>query len=57
MLTIIPVDIRRQALGTLRMDGVTMQAFLTRVLELVVAHDPRITSVIDELRNAASDAP
>jgi hypothetical protein len=49
--------LRNRASGALRMNGVTMQAFLARVLELVVAHDPRVTSVIDELRNAALDAP
>lgn len=51
MMTLIPVDIRRQALGTLRMEGVTMQAFLTQVLRLVAERDPRVTSIVDELHS------
>ena len=54
MMTLIPVDIRRQALGTLRMEGVTMQAFLTEVLRLVAARDPRVTSIVDELHAESS---
>lgn len=57
MMTLIPVDIRRQALGTLRMEGVTMQAFLTHVLRLVGERDPRVAALVAELRDdVSSDA-
>jgi len=54
MMTIIPVDIRRQALGALRADGITMQAFLTHILRLMAQRDPRVVALKDELRDKQS---
>jgi hypothetical protein len=54
MMTLIPVDIRQQALGTLRMEGVTMQAFVTHMLRLVAERDPRVAALVAELRDDVS---
>lgn len=50
MQSLIPAEVRQRALGTLRTEGVTMQAFLRYALRLVGEHDPRVMCLVEDLK-------